>query len=294
MNTCNGAFDSEPAGLSHLPLQSVPVTASPLKMRSSPYTQTPGVMKPPVFEPINSIKLSERWFPKGRKFGLYECGGRVAPNVTSILGWKFPFDKAKWKKSEPDIDHDAVTRESAKRGTAVHLAMEKWLQSQDHTPVEEHLKWINPLQSLVSRASKTLAVEVPLHYSINGVGAYAGSCDGVMLVNGDVVLIDYKTKRHGKNVLPKFCEQQRLQLAAYSLAISHLYEDQLPSPVTRTSLLFAHPEDGKPVTVVSTQGNLLLEYQQKWLDLLGEWYEVHGEQVADEQTIFDQQLELSM
>ena len=75
-------------------------------------------MKPPVFEPITPIKVSERWFPKGRGFGLYECGGRVAPNVTSILGWKFPFDKAKWKKLEPDIDHDAVTRESAKRGTA--------------------------------------------------------------------------------------------------------------------------------------------------------------------------------
>ena len=188
-------------------------------------------MKPPVFEPITPIKVSERWFPKGRRFGLYECGGRVAPNVTSILSWKFPFDKAKWKKSEPDIDHDAVTRESAKRGTAVHLAMEKWLQSEDHTPVEEHLQWINPLQRLVSRASKTLAVEVPLHHSIDGVGAYAGSCDGLMLVNDDVVLIDYKTKRHGKNVLPKFCEQQRLQLAAYSLAISHLYEDQLPAPI---------------------------------------------------------------
>ena len=149
------------------------------------------------------------------------------------------------------------------------------------------MQWINPLQSLVSRASKTLAVEVPLHYSINGVGAYAGSCDGVMLVNGDVVLIDYKTKRHGKYVHQKYCERERLQLAAYSLAISHLYEDQLPSAVTRTSLLYAHPEDGKPVTVVSTQGNLLLEYQQKWLDLLGEWYEVHGEQVADEQLSFN-------
>ena len=113
--------------------------------------------QPPTYDPLTPISVSERWFPKGRKFGLYECGGRVAPNVTSILGWKFPFDKAKWKKSEPDIDHDAVTRESAKRGTAVHLAMEKWLQSEDHTPVEEHLQWINPLQSLVSRASKTLA-----------------------------------------------------------------------------------------------------------------------------------------
>ena len=41
------------------------------------------------------------------------------------------------------------------------------------------------------------------------------------------------------------------------------------------------------MTVVSTQGNLLLEYQQYWLDLLGEWYIVHGEEVADEQTAFD-------
>ena len=68
---------------------------------------------------------------------------------------------------------------------------------------------------------------------------------------------------------------------------SVIYEDQLPSAVTRTSLLYAHPEDGKPVTVVSTQGNLLLEYQQKWLDLLGEWYEVHGEQVVLEQKDFE-------
>ena len=158
--------------------QSMPLFSNPVTMRLTHHTQTSGVMKPPVFEPITPIKVSERWFPKGRRFGLYECGGRVAPNVTSILGWKFPFDKAKWKKSEPDIDHDAVTRESAKRGTAVHLAMEKWLQSEDHTPADEHLQWINPLQNLVSRASKTLAVEVPLHYSIDGIGSYAGDVMG--------------------------------------------------------------------------------------------------------------------
>lgn len=132
--------------------------------------------------------------------------------------------------------------------------MEKWLQGQDHTSIQEHLLWINPLQRLVSRAPKTLAVEVSLHDSITGVGSYAGSSDGLMLVNGDVVLIDSKTKRHGKYVSPRYCEQQRLQLDAYSIAINHLYQDQLPSPVKRTSLSFSHPVDGKPVTDVSTQG----------------------------------------
>ena len=265
----------------------MPHTTSPVTIHESLHTQTSVVMKPPVFEPITPIKVSERWFPKGRTFGLYESGGRVAPNVTSILGWKFPFDKTKWVKSEPDIDHDAVTRESAKRGTAVHLAMEKWLQSQEHTPIEDHLQWINPLQRLVSRAAKTLAVEIPLHYSITGVGSYAGSSDGLMLVNDDVVLIDYKTKRHGKYVNPRFCEQQRLQLAAYSLAISHLYHDQLPGPVKSTSLLFAHPEAGKPITVISTGGSLLSDYQQKWLDILSDWYEEHGDAVKEEQADYE-------
>lgn len=249
--------------------------------------QSPEVTEPPAFEPITPIKVSARWFPQGRKFGLYESGGRVAPNVTSILGWKFPFDKVKWVESEPDIDHDAVSREAAQRGTAVHLAMEKWLQSRGDTPGDAYLPWIRPLQELVSKASKTLGVEIPLHYSIDGVGAYAGSCDALMLVNGEVVIVDYKTKRPGKKVIPQFCEQQRLQLAAYSLAINHLYNDQLPSAVTRTSLLFAHPEDGKPITVISTEGDLLLEYQQKWLNLLAEWYGVHSGEVAEEQAIIN-------
>lgn len=165
--------------------------------------------------------------------------------------------------------------------------MEKWLQGQDHTSIQEHLLWINPLQRLVSRAPKTLAVEVSLHDSITGVGSYAGSSDELMLVNGDVVLIDSKTKRHGKYVSPRYCEQQRLQLATYSIAINHLYQDQLPSPVKITSLSFSHPVDGKPVTDVSTQGHLLLEYQQKWLDLLCEWHEIYRSDVMEEQAAFE-------
>ena len=129
---------------------------SPVKMNTSRFTPISSEMQPPIFEPITQKQVSERWFPKGRSFGLYESGGRVAPNVTSILGWRFPFDKSKWKKSEPDIDHDAVTRESAQRGTAVHLAMEKWLQSHEHTPVEEHLKWINPLQNPCLKSHQNL------------------------------------------------------------------------------------------------------------------------------------------
>ncbi len=131
----------------------------------------------------------------------------------------------------------------------MHLATEQWFQGKPHEPSEELLSWINPLQELVSQADKTLAVEIPIHYMIGVVGAYAGSCDGLMLVGDEVVISDYKTKRPGKRVSPRFCGKQKLQLAAYSLAINDIYQSQLPSPVVRTSLLFAHREKGKPVTV---------------------------------------------
>ena len=211
----------------------------------------------------------------------------MAPNVTSILGWKFPFDKSKWIEAEPDIDHDAVSRDSAERGTAVHLAMERWLEGKPHEPSEDLLPWINPLQELVSKADRTLAVEIPIHHRVDGIGSYAGSCDGLMLVGNDVVIADYKTKRPGKRVSPRFCGKQKLQLAAYSLAINHIYKDQLPSPVLRTSLLFAHPEVGRPITVVSTEGQELLEFQQQWVEILGDWYAEHGDAVLEEQAHFE-------
>ena len=43
--------------------------------------------------------------------------------------------------------------------------------------------------------------EVPLHYSINGLGTYAGSCDEVMLVNGDVILIDTRPSVMGSTYI---------------------------------------------------------------------------------------------
>ena len=244
---------------------------------------------PPPYLPITPIAVSERWFPRGLSFGLYanQKTGIVAPNVTSILAKEFPFDKSKWVEAEPDLDHDAVTKEAAQRGTAVHLAMEHWLtgHSNDYNP--DLAPWVEPLRALVSRGTACLGVEIPLHCSVPGVGRYAGSCDGLMLVGDEVVIIDFKTKRPNKRVSPRFCLKQKLQLCAYSVAISAIYGDQLPGKVSRTSLLFAHPDEGRDPTVVSTSGDELAELEQRWLKLLGDWFAENGEEVERQQQIFN-------
>ena len=247
------------------------------------------MLKPPPYRPIKPIAISPRWFPPNRTFGLYEHNGLCLPNVTSILAESFPFDKAKWQEVEPDIDHDAVTREATQRGTAVHAAMEDWLVGCRDIYAAELAPWVEPLRKIVSRADATLAVEIPIHHQIAGIGGYAGSCDGLMLVRNEVVIIDYKTKRHNKKVHPKFLNKQRLQLAAYATAINSIYRDQLPSPVVRTSLLFAHPDEGRAPTVVSTSGDELVEYQQLWAEMLRNWWLSHRDEIAIEQAAFNMQ-----
>lgn len=241
---------------------------------------------PPPYQPIQPITISSRWFPRGQSFGLYEFGGVVAPNVTSILSSAFPFDKSKWIEAEPDIDHDAVAKESAERGTAVHAALEYWLTGEKSEYLPVYAPWVEPLRDLVSRATATLAVEIPVHHTIPGVGRYAGSCDGLALVGREVVIIDYKTKRPNKRVHAKYQDKQRTQLAAYSLAINAIYRDQLPGPVTRTSLLYAHPDEGRAPTVVSTEGDELKDYQQRWKQVLAEWFAINGDAVEKEQQAF--------
>lgn len=229
------------------------------------------MLSPPEYRPILPLSISRRWFPQGCSFGLYTDGKTRAPNVTSILSHFFPFDLEKWKAIEPNIDHAAVTRESAKRGNAVHLEMEEWLSGKLHKSNPVYESWTNPLKELVSRATATLGVELPVFKSFEGIGSYAGSCDALMLVKRDVVVIDYKTKRPGKNVYVNFCKKQKLQLAAYSLAINANYGSQLISPVSRISLLYSHPDPNRPVTVVSAQGEELSALQSEWLELLRQW-----------------------
>ena len=242
-------------------------------------------IKPPVYVPIRPLQISNRWFPPNASFGLYKLGTRVAPNVTSILSLFFPFDLEAWKRAEPDIDHAAVTRESAARGTAVHLAMENWLTGKNIDYAKHISPWVKPLQSLVGRANATLAVELPVFHSLNDIGPYAGSADALMRVKEETVLIDYKTKRLGKNVYKQYLLKQKLQMAAYAMAINAIYFRQLAAPVTRASLLFAHPDEGRPVTVVKIGAAELDDLQAQWAVLLGEWYKQNSNALISYQLV---------
>jgi hypothetical protein len=247
----------------------------------------PVTSAPPPYRPIRPLAVSPRWFPKGQSFGLYEHNGRVCPNVTSILSRAHPFDRQKWVDAEPDIDHDAVAKEAAERGTAVHLAMECWLSGQDHAPAEDHLPWITPLkESLATTVKATRGVEVPVHHWVDGIGGYAGSCDGIVCTRDNrLLIVDYKTKRPGKKVWAKYEHKNRTQLAAYSLAINAAYRRQLGGNIDGTILLYAHPDKDEP-TIVVTEGDELKAYQERWLDILRDWYSEHGGAVDAEQARF--------
>jgi hypothetical protein len=194
---------------------------------------------------------------------------------------------SKWIEIEPDIDHDAVKRESAQRGTDVHKAMECWLSHTPHQHDPDIDPWVDSLQLLISKArnsATTLSVETPLFHTVEGIGSYAGSADVLMLVKGEVVLIDVKTKRPGKTVWSQYETKNKLQMAAYSLAINACYNDQLSGPVNRATLLYAHP-DREP-TVLKIDSEELKSLQEQWLGILHGWFDQHREEVERQQELF--------
>src|SRR5438132_14421005 len=62
--------------------------------------------------------------------GVLTDDGRFAPGVTSILkrGLPTPEPLARWKYTHPDAA--AITERAATRGTALHAAVEAWLQGE--------------------------------------------------------------------------------------------------------------------------------------------------------------------
>src|SRR5436309_9604596 len=60
--------------------------------------------------------------------GVLTDDGRFAPGVTSILkrGLPTPEALARWKYTNPDAEE--ITERAATRGTALHAAIESWLQ----------------------------------------------------------------------------------------------------------------------------------------------------------------------
>lgn len=144
----------------------------------------------------------------------YTIDGERYPSVTTVLGMLEKSGLAKWRGNVGNAEADRISKEATDYGTAVHLLLERVNRGNrgpfgepDDSVIAPYVTWHDENISAVLGAEKLL---------VSRQFKYAGTADGVVLLNGDksATIIDLKTS---KTDLAQ--HEWALQLAAYALAL---------------------------------------------------------------------------
>ena len=157
----------------------------------------------------------------------YTRNGKYYPSVTSILQYmpKGKFFET-WLK---DVGHNAdiIARKAADEGTQVHDAIERYLQGEKITWMDENgyskysldiWKMVLKFHEFWSKYKPTL-IESEIHL-FSDKYVYAGTCDLVIEIDGKKWLLDIKTSN-------SLHTSYDLQLSAYAQAWNELYEEKI-------------------------------------------------------------------
>ena len=172
--------------------------------------------------------------------------GRRAASVTTIinnqLGWNKNTLIARAKRiTAQGDDADAVMREAGDVGTLTHLLIQGYLQgfdvdTRDFTPNQEEqaLKAFFGFKNWYDKAKfKALASEFAL---VNEELRVGGTVDCIGKIDGDLVLVDWKTSKGGPY------PEMMVQLGAYTM----MYEAAQPRADVKYGIIMRFgKEDGK-------------------------------------------------
>ena len=152
--------------------------------------------------------------------------GEYYPSVTSVLNF-YPKNKffENWLK---DVSHnsDIIVKKASEEGTAVHTAIEAYLEGEEIQWMDEYGKAKYSLEAwrMILRFAEfwqtykpeLLASEIHL---LNHEHKYAGTCDLVLKIDGKNYLLDIKTSN-------SLHTSYNLQLAAYTEAWNSAYPEE--------------------------------------------------------------------
>ena len=202
----------------------------------------------------------------GRKYNTPD--GKAYPSITTVLSILSEDGIAKWRARVGEEVANKVSTRASKRGTAVHEALEKYV---NNVTWAELLDTQTPdvIQSIMSVRDvldKSLGIvygqEIPLYSDHLRL---AGRVDCVAEFNGKNSIIDYKTSKRLKP--RKFIENYFCQEAAYAI----MWEERTGMPITQLVTVIAVDEgnDGFPCAQV------VIENRDAWTKKLMETIELY-------------------
>lgn len=176
---------------------------------------------------INQLEKGNR-----DKYHTYTFRGLKYPGITGILKKSSSeYDKKgleKWKKNEPHSDY--IIQFAAMIGTQTHQLIEDYLYNKI-TVKKLHLlayAHFERLQPFLHKINNIYGIEV---YLYNKKLKIAGSSDCIAEYNGELSIIDYKTKRSDQK--ESYLNGPFLQATAYSI----MWEEMTGIPINQIVIL---------------------------------------------------------
>jgi|TARA_R110000796_G_scaffold137484_1_gene253606 ATP-dependent exoDNAse (exonuclease V) beta subunit len=157
------------------------------------------------------------------------------PSVTTVLGQTQTSDKAaslqRWRDKVGNETARKITQEAAARGTSMHLYLEKYclgegyLDMTDVGNVAKHMAEKIVDKGIDNRLTEIYGNEAVLYYP----GLYAGSCDLIGELDGQITIIDFKQTNKPKQ--REWIGDYFLQMAAYGMAHDAVYDTAIEKGV---------------------------------------------------------------
>ena len=163
---------------------------------------------------IQLPELKEHTTSKGRTYTTDK--GDVYPSITTMLGKKEKPQLENWKNMLGKNNAKKEMERCAKRGTAVHELIEKYLDNEEdftrgYSP--DFVKRFNQLKFQLNKIDNIVAQEVALYSDQLKI---AGRVDCIGKYKGKLSIIDFKTSNNNKH--KKHVEDYMLQCTFYALA----------------------------------------------------------------------------
>ena len=214
-------------------------------------------------------------YPKSRRSIIngsrhYALDGSQLPSVTTILkATQSEEDRAgiaAWKERVGHKEAERIKNEASNRGSSMHSYIEQFLLGKFNLDLlEENNKSKKMATEIIdnglkNKLSEIWGAEATVYYP----GKYAGTADCIGIYEEKETILDFKQSNKPKK--EEYIEDYFLQIGAYSLAHNTVYN----SKITQGAILLC-TVDGL-FQDFKIQGNELIDFQNKFLDRVEQFY----------------------
>ena len=201
----------------------------------------------------------------GRKYITPE--GTAYPSITTVLGSLSKDGIEAWKKRVGKEEAARVGHHACTRGTAMHEAIERYLNNEDDWFVPNEMPNVkslfNALRPTLDKRLDNIYLQEGALYSDHL--KLAGRVDCIAEFDGKLSIIDFKTSKQPKK--KEYITSYFMQASAYAI----MFEERTGIPITQTVILMAVDNSPTPIIFKETRDN----YTKQLIETIQNYYETN-------------------